>query len=474
MKLKKSNKVSLSIFTLLLFFSINIFFTYQTFFRATTDTQSVFLQIAVSSIFYILAIITFIQYLFFKEPTYFYYVLYLHTNLAYFSVIFSYICGSEEIYNIFFREIRDYLSLPLLMLSYCIYAYFMIGFLSLKIKDSFSFKWANAISKIYLVLFLLTIISYLILPTGIIGDVVRTVLLVCCMPIGIIGITIIYKRIKNIIAIILCIGTSFLYIGSVMGFLFSFKILNTPFKTFPFNRWIFYTEMGAALEAIMFFSSFAYRNKILTDEEQFAQQKIQNIRDDIARDLHDDIGASLSNINILNELAKRNAGNAFKANEYLNKAGEDIQHINEGLHDIVWNINPKYDDLNNLFIRMKRYAADMMDGKNICYEIIFPEKISDIKLDMNKRKDLYYIFKEAINNLIKYSCATNAKIILTIQHNKLLLRISDDGKGFDLNNTVLGNGLENMQHRAGSLHALLKIESEPDHGTNILLSMNIV
>lgn len=473
MKLNKSNKVWLSIFTLLLFFSINIFLSYQTFFKAVSPPNSLLLQIAVSSIFYTLAIITCIQYLFFKESTYFYYVLYVLINLAYFSVIFSYTSDIKEIYQPFFKEIRFYLSLPLLMLSYCIYAFFMITFLQLKMRDNISFKWAKLIGKIYFILFSLTIFSYFIFQNSSVGEIVRTILLVLCMPLGITGIVIIFKRIKNIIVIILCIGTLFFYVGSVMGFIFSFGILNYPTNTFPFNNWVFYTELGALLEAIMFFSSFAYRNKLLADEEQTAQLKLQVIRDDIARDLHDDIGASLSNINILNELAKRNTGNAYKANEYLDKAGEDIQHISEGLHDIVWNINPKYDDLNNLFIRMKRYAADMLDGKNITYEINFPTTSIDSKLDMNKRKDLYFIFKEAVNNLIKYSCAAHAVISITLQHNKLILLIEDDGKGFDTNSIIPGNGIENMKHRAENIKANLIMESSEGKGTKILLTLNI-
>ena len=122
---------------------------------------------------------------------------------------------------------------------------------------------------------------------------------------------------------------------------------------------------------------------------------------------------------------------------------------------------------------MKRYAADMMDGKNIIYEIQFPDKVMDIKLEMSKRKDLYFIFKEAVNNLIKYSYATNVNILITIQHNKLLLHINDNGKGFDIKNTAMGNGIENMQHRANSLKATLKLESQPGVGTDILLRMNI-
>jgi ligand-binding sensor domain-containing protein/two-component sensor histidine kinase len=202
-------------------------------------------------------------------------------------------------------------------------------------------------------------------------------------------------------------------------------------------------------------------------------QRMQLMRNNISRNLHDDIGSSLSNINILTELAKRNAANPEKSNEYLNKVGEDIQRISESLGDIVWNINPKYDDLENLFIRMKRYAADMLDGKDISYEIEFPEKLTDVKLEMGKRKDLYFIFKEAVNNLIKYSGATHASIVLTIQQKRLTLLIKDNGKGFNPATVVMGNGLQNMQHRAGIWNATLKIESRKGAGTSIFLQMAV-
>lgn len=199
-------------------------------------------------------------------------------------------------------------------------------------------------------------------------------------------------------------------------------------------------------------------------------KKLQKMRNNIARDLHDDIGASLSNISILNELAKRHAGDVATSKEYLSKAGEDIQHISESLSDIVWNINPRYDEIENLFIRMKRYAADMMDGKNISYEITFPEKVT-ISLPMEKRRDLYMIFKEAINNLAKYSKATRATIVLNITHNKVLLQITDNGKGFVSSATMQGNGLVNMKQRADKWGAELKIDSAPGKGTSVILEM---
>ena len=198
-------------------------------------------------------------------------------------------------------------------------------------------------------------------------------------------------------------------------------------------------------------------------------KKVQNIRNSISRNLHDDIGASLSNINILNELAKRNSGDKEKLAEYLEKASGDIQQTSESLSDIVWNINPHYDDMNNLFIRMRRYASDMMEGKNIAYTIVLPDE--EIKIDMDKRRNLFLIFKEAVNNLAKYSNATNAGITIGVEKQQLRMEIYDNGKGFDQHEQLTGNGLSNMKQRALLCKGNLTVTSEKNKGTVIQLIM---
>jgi ligand-binding sensor domain-containing protein len=229
----------------------------------------------------------------------------------------------------------------------------------------------------------------------------------------------------------------------------------------PFYKTWWFILLSILLLAVILFALYKYRINQL--------KKLHAIRNTISRNLHDDIGASLSNIGILNEMAKRNAGNKDKLNEYLAKAAEDIQQTSENLGDIVWNINPQYDDLKNLFVRMRRYASDMMDGKNIAYTISFPEEIAAVKLNMDKRRNLFLIFKEAVNNLAKYSQAANATIALNIQHNQLYLTIKDDGKGFDKKTIVAGNGLTNMQERANLCGGQLKIISATGAGTSVEL-----
>lgn len=224
---------------------------------------------------------------------------------------------------------------------------------------------------------------------------------------------------------------------------------------------------------LVFLLGYTYFNRYQLKKKLEQQKSLLAMRNNISRDLHDDIGASLSNINILNELAKRNIDQPAKSKEYLSKASEDIQQISESLSDIVWNINPKYDDVQNLFIRMKRYAADMMDGKNINGHFEFPADEASLHLTMTQRRDLYLIFKEAINNLVKYSGAREATVRLNADKNNIILRVEDNGKGFDRQLIKQGNGLSNMEQRAKVSGAELNIFSVTGKGTTIELIMKV-
>jgi signal transduction histidine kinase len=222
---------------------------------------------------------------------------------------------------------------------------------------------------------------------------------------------------------------------------------------------------------LFFLLAFVLFNRYQLKKKLQQQAALEKMRTNIAADLHDDIGASLSNINILNELAKRHQSNPEKSNDYLTKAGEDIQRISESLGDIVWNINPRYDHAQNLFVRMKRYASDMMDGKNIEYEMRFPEADGNLALSMERRRDFYLVFKEAVNNVVKYSKATHAKVFVDIDNNKVRLTISDDGIGFSINDPQYGNGIYNMRKRAATWNDFLQIKSEAGKGTSVILEI---
>ncbi|MCF8246028.1 MAG: hypothetical protein K9J37_04425 [Saprospiraceae bacterium] len=240
------------------------------------------------------------------------------------------------------------------------------------------------------------------------------------------------------------------------------KVLHIEIRP-PFWKQTWFLLLCAGLLLLLFYAVYRFRLTQL--------KKQLEVRDTISKNLHDDIGSSLSNIQILNELARRNLGDQAKASTFLGRAGEDIRRISEALSEIVWNVNPKYDDLQFLFARMKRYAAESFEGIEIRYELDFPEDANHLKMGMEQRRDFYLIFKESIHNLVKYSGANMARVKVEVLQHKILLEVSDDGIGFSKTEGNVGNGLISMQQRAGKWTGKLVIKSTAGAGTSIHLSM---
>ena len=196
--------------------------------------------------------------------------------------------------------------------------------------------------------------------------------------------------------------------------------------------------------------------------------EIERVRNTIARDLHDDIGSTLSSINILSKVAlvEKN-GNA---ENYLQKIGDQSARMMEDISDIVWSINPHNDSMTQAITRMREFSAEVLESKNI--SLNFSEKISDeIKLDADRRKNLFLIFKESVNNAAKYSKASQVDIRLEKEDHTLVMNVKDNGQGFDENLIKAGNGLRNLRERAREVNGTITLKSEPGKGTEIELRL---
>lgn len=217
--------------------------------------------------------------------------------------------------------------------------------------------------------------------------------------------------------------------------------------------------VGFALLLILSF--FVYNNFRIANK-----LKLQNIRNRIASDLHDDVGSTLNSISVYSEVAKQKSPTVV--NE-LEQIGDASRKIIEVMSDIVWTINPKNDTFENIILRMSTLAYNLLKAKNIEHTFRADESLNETKLSLESRRNFYLIFKEALNNLVKYSNATRASIILANENGLIKLAVRDNGVGFDVAQTSKGNGLLNMKTRAEEMNAQLKIESEKGSGTNVEL-----
>lgn len=201
--------------------------------------------------------------------------------------------------------------------------------------------------------------------------------------------------------------------------------------------------------------------------------EMEKMRNQIAKDLHDDIGSTLSSINIMSEVMLHQADNGLVDTNGLRKIKENSSAIMESMSDIVWAINPQNDTVEKVIFKMKEFASDLLDPLNIRYTFVEKGSFSALQLDAQKRRDIYMVFKETINNAAKYSHCKNIYILLEHDGQSLVLIIKDDGKGFDVQKIKIGNGLKNIDERVFSMAGSINRITNDGSGTKIHLEVPI-
>lgn len=218
--------------------------------------------------------------------------------------------------------------------------------------------------------------------------------------------------------------------------------------------------------------------RILQDMAAICSDKIskyiveERLRSKISRDLHDEIGSALTSINILSKVALSKASHDAEINGYLSKIKDSTFRTMESMSDIVWAINPKNDKLEALMSRMKEFAADICEAQGIDLAFILPPELEKLSIDLAKRKNLFLVFKEAVNNAVKYSGCTLLRVEFDRTNDQLQMIITDNGKGFDKTTILRGNGLHNMHERAAECNGTLQVNSGMQ-GTSVILNIPI-
>ena len=238
----------------------------------------------------------------------------------------------------------------------------------------------------------------------------------------------------------------------------SFSIL-APF----YMRWWF-IALATSIIGIALYLLYRYRLKRLLE--------IERIRFNIATDLHDDIGSSLSQISLISEvLATKQNGFHDKEKRSLETIAETSRSAVSSMSEMVWAINPKRDNLRDLIFRMRRFAGETLEAAAIKYTFRTGDFEENIRIEPDTRRHIYMIFKESINNAVKHSECSNVTIEFSKDSKDFILQIKDDGKGFDLLNETNGNGLSNMKSRAKNIGGEIEIICES--GTHIKLKFPI-
>lgn len=200
-------------------------------------------------------------------------------------------------------------------------------------------------------------------------------------------------------------------------------------------------------------------------------------RERIAKDMHDDLGASLTQIGLLSEHARRDPNKSPTVAADVAKIADAARQSAQAAEEIVWTVNPRHDTLDSLATYLCQFAREYLEPSAVRCRLDVPEFLPDLRVPSEVRHNLVLFVKEALNNAVKHAAAQQVTVALRFENHTLTLTVTDDGRGFDRQNAErgrrneerpsAGNGLGNMRQRVEAVGGEFELQSEPGKGTRV-------
>jgi signal transduction histidine kinase len=247
-------------------------------------------------------------------------------------------------------------------------------------------------------------------------------------------------------------------------------IITPPFwKTWWFTIMFWLTIAGSTGGTIRYVEIRKLKGKLERLEQQ---QALARVRLRISEDMHDEVGATLTQISILSELARKEGEGSGESADHIKRISEKSREVVDNIGEIIWAIDPNNDHLENLVAYLRQYTFQYFKSSPIQCRLEAPDDLAPLSMSAQARRNIFLVCKESMHNVIKHSQA--AEFTLTLRQSPLGLEIlmKDDGKGFSTEeHSGLGNGLRNMKRRMEEVGGILKIESGPGQGTLTVLTV---
>ena len=260
-------------------------------------------------------------------------------------------------------------------------------------------------------------------------------------------------------------GGNYIFRGRIISQNAVVKTYSVPFiiKENFWSKWWFLGFMAVMIITIVSIVIYFW---FLYDFRQ--RMKVEAIRQRIAADLHDEVGANLSSITFFIELLRKQMlVKNEKANLLLDRIAKNSMESASLINDTIWALNPNYDSFEKLIERVGSFGYALFSSKDIAFSIENNLTHKDLDLSIDQRQNLYLILKESINNIAKHSQAKKVFLLIKETVEGIEIIIEDDGIGFDVSETHQGNGLKNYQLRATDSEIEVKVVSEKEKGTAV-------
>jgi len=241
-------------------------------------------------------------------------------------------------------------------------------------------------------------------------------------------------------------------------------VVGFPFDVMPplWRRW---SVLSLALGCLIAGGYVLHRRRVAR------LMAIANLRTRIATDLHDDIGANLTRIAVLSEVVRAKHHTSGTLDDHLESMAAVARESVAAMGDIVWAINPDRDTLADLRRRMIAYGEDVLSCGDCGFVMDADDLRDDTRISVDLRRDVYLIFKEALNNAARHARCSEVRVSLSSNSSRLYLSIDDDGVGWHGAPGGEGNGLVNMERRAARMGGTLRVRSTPGGGTTVALDV---
>ena len=251
-----------------------------------------------------------------------------------------------------------------------------------------------------------------------------------------------------------------------------FSIVPPIWRTWWFGTLAFIVVLGVAGGSIRYVEITRLRRQLRALEQQ---QVLDLERLRISRDMHDEVGSTLTEISIMSELTKREIGNGVATEVHLQKISDRSREVVDSISQIIWAINPTNDHLDNLAAYLRVYATQYFAHSAIQCRISFPDALPDSRFAAESRRNIFLIVKEALHNVLKHSCAAAVDVRMTVEDQAIVIVIEDNGKGLSLSDgTREGMGIQSMKKRAEDIGGTIAFESNQPSGTRVSLRIPAV
>jgi signal transduction histidine kinase/ligand-binding sensor domain-containing protein len=234
-----------------------------------------------------------------------------------------------------------------------------------------------------------------------------------------------------------------------------------------------YILIAALLVSLYIYSRIRKVRREYQTRERILQAKEEErewVRKQSARDFHDEAGNKLTKLSLYTGLLRQKFGEDEETGSLVTQMERNLRELGTGMRDFIWVLDPSQDSLAETIQRIAEFGQSLFAHSETAFSYqIDNEALKQVPLDIKNKRHLLLIFKEAMNNCLKYAQASEARLEASVQHSTLYISFKDNGIGFDLDKKSQGYGLSNMKTRAKEIGGELTIRSESTKGSSMTL-----